>query len=203
MHQKRVTRELLLPIALVRCESNRGPIKGKVAQASVVELPRSNQANNDTDIGGNFTRRVAMRWTLCVGLASGLSSLSLWDQVGPKYESRWGAKSEGIAKRVPATRRREGCYRPFNAPDWTCIGKSRGVRARCVLPRYCAGWPYLRLAGSAVKKRTWLDGGGALPAHVRTLVGPALVDKLSLLSSFCSSPLDLLLFTRSSHPTPY
>ena len=99
----------------MRGESNRGPIKGKVAQASVVELPRSNQANNDTDIGGNFTRRVAMRWTLCVGLASGLTSLSLWNQVDPST-SPVEVRKVRESKRVLAARRREGRYRPFNAP---------------------------------------------------------------------------------------
>jgi len=76
------------------------------------------------------------------------------------------------ASRYTTTRR---SLQTLQCTRWTRIEKSRGVRARCVLPRYCAGWPYLRLAGSAVKKRTRLGCGGALPSHVRTLVGPALV----------------------------
>lgn len=68
---------------------------------------------------------------------------------------------------------------------------SDGARARCVSPRYRVGRPYLRLAGSAVKKRTRLDGGPF--SHVRTPVRPARA-----YSTRGFAPLSL-----SSHAQPY
>lgn len=75
---------------------------------------------------------------------------------------------------------------------WTCIGKSYGVHARCVLPRYCAGWPYLRLTGSAVKKANaawwrwspFLSRENTRKVRIRRCIFPSFVSV-----SICSFPL--------------